>query len=75
MDGIDTYRSDHITIHDWIAQNGDDCVAYKGYAAISDDAHDGYMNCFAKELFGCFREQRNVSWWRRDRFQISWSST
>ncbi|KIJ58827.1 glycoside hydrolase family 28 protein [Hydnomerulius pinastri MD-312] len=29
-DGIDTYRSDQITITNWVVQNGDDCVAYKG---------------------------------------------
>ncbi|GLB06428.1 hypothetical protein AtubIFM57258_001735 [Aspergillus tubingensis] len=29
-DGIDTYRSDHITITNWIYQGGDDAVAFKG---------------------------------------------
>ncbi|KIJ58825.1 glycoside hydrolase family 28 protein [Hydnomerulius pinastri MD-312] len=29
-DGIDTYRSDQITIKNWVIQNGDDCVAFKG---------------------------------------------
>lgn len=29
-DGIDTYRSDHITITNWLYQGGDDCVAFKG---------------------------------------------
>lgn len=42
-DGVDTYRSDQITIKNWVIQNGDDCVAFKGYLhfwhqmAISDD--------------------------------------
>lgn len=31
-DGIDTYRSDRITIKNWVVQNGDDCVAFKGSA-------------------------------------------
>jgi galacturan 1,4-alpha-galacturonidase len=29
-DGIDTYRSDHITIKNWVYQGGDDAVALKG---------------------------------------------
>ncbi|KAI2998861.1 CAZyme family GH28 [Aspergillus niger] len=29
-DGIDTYRSDHITVTNWVYQGGDDAVAFKG---------------------------------------------
>ncbi|KAF5361708.1 hypothetical protein D9758_007293 [Tetrapyrgos nigripes] len=29
-DGIDTYRSDSINIQNWVVQNGEDCVSFKG---------------------------------------------
>ncbi|KAK7468361.1 hypothetical protein VKT23_002877 [Stygiomarasmius scandens] len=35
-DGIDTYRSDSINIHNWVIQNGEDCVAFKGNSTNID---------------------------------------
>ncbi|KZT57617.1 glycoside hydrolase family 28 protein [Calocera cornea HHB12733] len=29
-DGFDSYRSDQITVTNWVVQTGDDCIAYKG---------------------------------------------
>lgn len=29
-DGSDTYRSSRILYQDWLVQNGDDCLAFKG---------------------------------------------
>ena len=33
-DGIDAYRSDRVSLHNWDVTSGDDCVAIKGVSLL-----------------------------------------